>query len=221
MSLVTLSATYGAGGSRIGPELARRLGVPFVDRLISSDAASSMAVPLDAAFRDDDVTSSHVLSRLLASLAPIGEAYGVGGTGNETHSRPSVTDAAERAIFERADSGDGVILGRAAALVLRDDPRALHVRLDGPRDARLEQAMRIEGTDRETAVMRMKTTDDARHGYVRRFRNADARDPSLYHLIIDSTAVGLDTCVEMIVSAACGRAAARASGAFGPSEVSA
>ena len=44
MSLVTLSATYGAGGSEVGPELAKRLGVPFVDRLIPSEVAARLAV---------------------------------------------------------------------------------------------------------------------------------------------------------------------------------
>ena len=48
MSLVTLSATYGAGGSVVGPELAQRLGVHFVDRLIPSEVAARLAVPLDS-----------------------------------------------------------------------------------------------------------------------------------------------------------------------------
>ena len=34
MTLVAISASFGAGGSRIGPALAERLGVPFLDRAI-------------------------------------------------------------------------------------------------------------------------------------------------------------------------------------------
>lgn len=210
MSLVTLSATYGAGGSLVGPELARRLDVPFVDRVITSEPATR-SVLLDAAASGDDVSTSHLLSRLLRSMAPIGQAYGIGGSETGADRESQTADAAERAIYERADCGEGVILGRAAALVLRDDPRATHVRLDGPREARLEQAMRIEGIDRDTADQRMEVTDDARHKYVRHFRRADARDPSHYHLLIDSTEIDLDTCVEMIALAAAGRAAAGAS----------
>jgi cytidylate kinase len=217
MTLVTLSASYGAGGSRVGPELAKRLDVPFVDRVIASEAAANMAVPLEAALRGDDVTSSRLFSRLLMSLAPIGDAYGA-GTGSDAPREPSIAEAAERAVIERADSGRGVILGRAAAVVLRNDPRVTHVRLDGPREARLEQAMRIQGIDRETAEERMQATDEARHGYVRQFRRADARDPSLYHLIIDSTALDLDTCMELIALAAAARAVAAAARERDPSE---
>ena len=109
-------------------------------------------------------------------------------------------------IHEHAHRGRGVILGRAAALVLRGDPRALHVRLDGPRDARLRQAMRLEAIDLRTAEQRMEETDRARYAYVRRLRGADARDPTLYHLIIDSTAIDLAECVEVIAIAARTRA---------------
>jgi cytidylate kinase len=198
MSLVTLSASYGAGGSQVGPELAKRLGVPFVDRVITSDVAARLGVPPGGAV-PHDVASSRLMARLLVHLAPIGGAYGVGGS--DSTSEQSFADATEQAIFERADRGRGVILGRAGAVVLRDDPRALHVRLDGPREARLQQAMQLQDIDRETAEQRMKETDHARYAYVRRFRRADARDPKLYHLIIDSTVIDLETCVEIVALA--------------------
>jgi hypothetical protein len=212
MCLVTLSASYGAGGSQVGPDLARRLDVPFVDRVIRTDVAAGLTDPVEASLRHDDVTSSHFLTRLLKSLAPIGGAYGVGEADPEPTGQLGIADAAERTIFERADSGHGVILGRAGAVVLRDDPRATHVRLDGPREARLLQAMRIQGIDRETADRRMKETDRARYQYVRVLRHADARDPALYHLMIDSTVIDLDACVEVIALAAEKRAAAAPTG---------
>ena len=37
------------------------------------------------------------------------------------------------------------------------------------------------------------------------FYRVDARDPSLYHLVIDSTAIPLDTVVELICIAAASR----------------
>ena len=40
MSLVALSASYGAGGSVIGPALAERLDVPFIDRAIPLTSTS-------------------------------------------------------------------------------------------------------------------------------------------------------------------------------------
>jgi cytidylate kinase len=40
---------------------------------------------------------------------------------------------------------------------------------------------------------------------VQHFYRCDARDPAHYHLVIDSTAIPLDDCVELIVVAALAR----------------
>ena len=47
--------------------------------------------------------------------------------------------------------------------------------------------------------------DRARIRYVRDAYGVDGRDPSLYHLVIDSTAIDLDTCVDLVVQAALAR----------------
>jgi cytidylate kinase len=107
-----------------------------------------------------------------------------------------------------------VVLGRAAAVVLHDDQRALHVRLDGPVERRIAQAMAIEGIDRETAERRLKQNDKAREAYVRHFYGVDARDPHHYHLVVDSTALPFGACIELIAVAARARAHAAAAAAM-------
>ncbi len=202
MTLVTLSATYGAGGSRLGPELAERLGVPFLDRAIPTAVAERLAVPLDEAAVHDQSTGS-LFSRMVLRLAPLGQAFGAGATTTyDPLDEDAYRIATEQIIREQARTGDGVILGRAAAIVLADAPHALHVRLDGAREARVEQAMRLRGVDRETAVREQAETDRARDAYVRHFYRCDARECAHYHLTIDSTALPLDTVLELIVRAA-------------------
>jgi cytidylate kinase len=108
----------------------------------------------------------------------------------------------EALLHEAAGGGDVVVLGRAGALVLRDRPHALHVRLDGPDEARIAQGMRVEEIDEDEARKRLRSSDRARTDYVRHFYRADPRDPALYHLMIDSTALPLEMCVELILTAA-------------------
>ena len=45
MTIVTVSASYGALGSEVGPRLAERLGVPFLDRAIPSEVARAAGDP--------------------------------------------------------------------------------------------------------------------------------------------------------------------------------
>ena len=197
--LVTISASYGAGGSQIGPALAKRLGVEFLDRAIPTRVADRLQVPIDDALAHDE-SIGDAIGRFVSSFALLPELAGAmvqaGVLSGEDYRRET-----ERLIREHADGG-AVILGRAAAVILRDEPYALHVRLDGPPERRVENAMKLEGLDRADAERLRKSGDRAREAYVRHFYGCDARDPSLYHLVIDSTALAASTVVEVIAAAA-------------------
>jgi cytidylate kinase len=207
MTLVALSASYGAGGSRIGPALAERLGVAFLDRAIPLEVAERLEVPAGQATAHDDRVTGGWWERLLSGFA-------AGDTG-ATAPAPVPADAmnsddfrrtTEAVLLEHAASGTGVILGRAAVLVLREDPRVLRVRLDGPPEQRLRQAMAFEALDRDVAERALRDTDRAHEEYVRRFYGARLDDPALYHVVLDSTAIDLDTCVEVLAAVAASRA---------------
>jgi cytidylate kinase len=198
ITLVTISASYGAGGSVVGPALAERLGVRFVDRAVSGAIADSLGISHSAAEKLDE-NVERGLDRILSHLAPIGEYYG--DVDPDLLKRTSHHEAAEQAIRELAEAGRAVVLGRAGAIVLAEDPRALHVRLHGPGPARVEQAMRLESIDRATAERRIRKTDRAREAYVKRYYRCDPRDPKLYDIVLDSTRLELDVCVEVIAAA--------------------
>src|SRR5918997_790288 len=138
MTLVTLSAPYGAGGSQVGPAVAERLGVPLVDR-------------------DESVGSW--LSRALLSFGQVGPVLAGATPVPETMlTEDTFREATEQVLRQHAAEG-AVILGRAGAVVLRDHPGALHVRLTGPEEGRIAQGMRLEGVDRETALRHIEETD--------------------------------------------------------------
>ena len=68
MTLVALSASYGAGGSVIGSALAEPLGVPFIDRAIPLAVADHLHVPYDDAAAHDEQVSTGWLERLLSGF---------------------------------------------------------------------------------------------------------------------------------------------------------
>jgi cytidylate kinase len=202
MTVVTLSAPYGAGGSEVGPEVAEQLGVEFVDRAIPTEVAERLSVPLREATERDEAIGGW-FTRALLSFGQVGPVLaGAAPPPGATLNPDAFCQATEQVLRERAAGEGAVILGRAGALVLREHPDALHVRLSGPREALLEQGMMLEGVDRETAARHQDETDRAREMYVRHFYRVDARDPALYHLVIDSTAIPLSACADLIVEAA-------------------
>ena len=90
-------------------------------------------------------------------------------------------------------------------MVLAERSDALHVRLDGPRDRRLEAAVGRSGRPREEVRREMEATDRGRQAYVRHFYRCDPAEPRHYHLVVDSTVFPLETVAEMIVTAALAR----------------
>jgi len=202
---VTISAAYGTGGSLIGPRVAERLGVPFLDRAIPVSVADQLEVPREGLSQQQ--VPRDLFRRWLPRFAPATHLFAGTATRDDptTLTEDEFRVATERVLHEYAEAG-AVILGRAAAVVLRDEPGALHVRLDGPPDRRIGQAMVVHGVDRPTAERELKIADRARETYVERWYGVDPHDPSGYDLVINSTRVNVDTCVELIALAATRRA---------------
>jgi cytidylate kinase len=209
VTVVTISASYGAGGSRVAPALARRLGVPFLGRppvpglLASEDEGGPEE-------RACDEGAGSRPGRLLSRAVSIAVAWGTpaGMTVEELLPDASRRREVEEELVAWARGGAGVVLGRGAAVILRDHPRALHALLDGPAEARVEQAMAIEGIDRATAERRRARVDRFRHAYMEDLYGFEAHAPGSFDVVLDSTALKLDDCVEILAVAAARRGGA-------------
>jgi len=208
--LVALSAAYGAGGSVIGPALAARLGVPFVDRAIPLAVADHLEVSYDDAAAHDEKVGSGWLERVLTGF--VGGDTGVPAPlPGDALSAADFRRATEEVLRTQAAAGEGVILGRGAVVLLREHPSALRVRLDGPPDRRARQATTIQNLDPSDADRARAQFDRAHEAYFRQFYGVQIKDPALYHLVLDSTAIDFDACVEIIARAAESLAPAAAS----------
>ena len=202
---VAIAAPYGAGGSTVAPAVARMLDLPLLDRAITVAVATSLGVSVHEA--ETAQPSRSLADRFLSLLAPLaGGVLGAGTDAAPPQDEPPPDDAdafreqAERVMRSAMDAG-AVILGRAGAAAFRHEPDVLRVRLFGPKQARLVQAARREQVDLRTATERMKQVDAARELYMRRLYHCSADDPALFQLQIDSTALALDSCADLIVAA--------------------
>src|SRR3954469_11950758 len=130
MTVVTISASYGAGGSEIGPRVAERLGAPFIDRAVPVAVARALDISVEEASAVEENAPSRLWS-LFAGLAPLASGMSVPRPDGATGSERQLLEQTGRQIRKVAESGSCVILGRGAAVVLADHPQALHVRLDG------------------------------------------------------------------------------------------
>src|SRR5580704_6016634 len=189
---VTISAGYGAGGSIIAPRVATLLGLPLLDRAISSHVAAQLRVSVQEA--EGGVIKRSLPDRFLAVLAPL--AGGALGAGTDCAPPGAILPADDADFFRpqaelimrTALQTGAVILGRGGGAAFQQEPR-------------IAQAARIEDVDAVTARKRLPEVDRARAQYVRRLYSADIDDPAFYQLQIDTTALPLETCATLIATA--------------------
>jgi cytidylate kinase len=203
MGTVTIAATYGAGGSVIAPAVAERLGLPFIERAIPVEVAERIHAPLETALADDEDQGGPVGRLLNSVLASSGLFVGVGQQAEGLGAVPEIAKT-ERQIRQVAEDCGAVLLGRAGVFVLQGCPNVLHVRLDGALEARRRAAMAHYSLDYASATRMQLQTDEARRAYVQHFypRAGAWEDSRHYHVVLDSTVIGHETCTDLIVRAA-------------------
>jgi cytidylate kinase len=202
MGIVTISASYGALGSQVGPEVAEILGLPFVDRAIPASVAHKLGVSLDDAEAKDETVASG-LWRVISSMALLPDLSGAGPlAAAPVPDERAFREKTEQVLHEVAASTGGVILGRAGAVVLADVPDALHVRLAGPERARLARAQEYAEPGERIDLATLRENDNARLAYWRHFYRRNWHDCRQYHLVLDATALPRTTVVEVIITAA-------------------
>ena len=199
--IVTISAGYGAGGAAVAPLLADRLGLPFADRLIEPRGRPPEAAGEGVTDAELDEEPRSALVRSMALLSP---TWNLPTAPEEPEDVPErmreLVDGSIRALYER---GGAVILGRgAAACIGRKRRWAFHVRLDGPAERRARRGSLWEGIGMDEAMARLEETDTARARYTQRLYGRDPADQSLYHLVLDSTVLTVEACVDVLAVAA-------------------
>ena len=102
-------------------------------------------------------------------------------------------------ILELARTGNVIIRGWGAAGVLRHIPHVLRVRVCADMGFR-ERAMmqRVGVTDATAARREIERSDAAHAATVRRFFGVDWENPLLYHVVLNTGGVPVETCVTIL-----------------------
>jgi len=201
---------YGAGGETVGSMVAEQLSAELVDGKFFVEVARRLELPPDEVERQDEVPGSF-LNRVLQALGtasiefaapPEATAWTPPHSDPTFDTRKAVLQITQELIREAARTGNAVIVGRGAAYLLRDHPRALHVFLRGSERERVAVVRQAFGYAEEEARRRIKQVDVNRRAYVRQVYNHDWLDPAHYHLVLDTGRLGYERAAAAIVAAA-------------------
>ena len=228
MPVITITGLVGSGTAEIGAEVARSLGIDYVDRMILAEAAKKMGTTVAAVAerterppRLGDRVAGFVRNVLERSAMAGGGAdpyFGggldallvreyrdlppEGGFADDSLSDDNLVEVTRAVITEIAASGAVVIAGRGANVILADRPGVLHVGLVSEPERRLERIMEREKLDRTAGEQFMAENDKARNAYFKRFFGVKPNDPSHYHVMVNTDWLEIHEAAELIVLAA-------------------
>ncbi|GAA4522602.1 hypothetical protein GCM10023160_11260 [Brachybacterium paraconglomeratum] len=196
--VVTLNEMYGAGAAYVAPRVAEKLGVPYAGLAFSSEdlerASSSNAKVLA-----EDTTGKSL--RWLHSFSWPGMDVNVATESGDAQAGTNMVSKNIDEVVGLVKGFGGVVLGRDATAILDNMRGAVHIRMIGEVEDRVERAATDYGISRELAEQRQVREDRMRPRMSRRLMQWEPTDDGRYHLIIDTSQMSLDEAVEEIVAA--------------------
>lgn len=200
--IITVSRQYAAGGSAVAKLVADALGWTLVDNVLVDAVAARAGLPREeVAEREERVPG--FIERLAAALARSSPEL-VGLTEPDAAIPPELrlVRITESVVSDLAARGRVVMVGRATPAVLARELDAIHVKLVAPLEARVRRAIERLGLDPREAGKRALEVDAQRQRYHREYYDRDWNDPANYHMVLNTTALGLEGAAEVVLGRA-------------------
>ena len=226
MSVITIGGLSGGGGRKIGPLLAKDLNFDYVDRLILTNASKSINASVNAVTQIEERPKTFG-ERFSAKLQKILDTAAITSSNIDPYFGPYLTsylteefenvnsktflenpheidehmlfESINKTIHELSESGDIILVGRGAHILLKDNPKALRVGIISDWEDRINNIMDREKIDKKTAEEKILNRDQSRKDYFKRFFEIDnPDDPKHYHIVINASDMSNQRAIDAI-----------------------
>ncbi len=186
--ILTISRQHGARGEEVGKLLANRLDFDYWDREVLHAMAEHAHVSetlLESLDEHPKDTISEMVRAIWNSAEPSQSDYM-----NELH----------RQVRDIAHDGHAIIMGRGSQLIVA--PRsALRVRLVAPLDDRVVNLAQQSGATTLQARSEIARIDQIHADFIRENWSKSIDDPTLYDLVGNTSALGVEGTANIIIKA--------------------
>lgn len=195
--IITIGREFGSGGQYVGEELAKRLGVKLYDKELLQQAAKESGFCEEIFESHDEKPTNSFLYSLVM------DTYSANGYSTASFLDMPLNHKVFLAQFETikkiAERESCVIVGRCADYALADHPNCINVFVKANMDDRVKLvAKRANLTESKAKDMIIKQ-DKQRASYYNYYTSKKWGDSKSYNLCLDSSKLGIEGCVEMIL----------------------
>jgi len=195
--IITVEREYGAGGSLVAAELARRKGWQLLDQQLTCEIAKLAAVDETAVARHSEKCDP-LLHRLAKVFWRGSHERSLPIPDNTMFDTDAMVNLAHRIIEEKGREGNCVIVGRGGPYILRHRQDTFRVFVYGSREEKIRRLVRLKMDPRHSEEM-VDTIDHERAAFVRKYFNAEWPSRHLYHMLLNSDP-GIEYATETILA---------------------
>jgi cytidylate kinase len=179
MAVIAMTREMGSLGKDVAAGLAERMGLTVVHHeLVEHHLAEKLGV------------QEGTVHRYLEGEASLLERWKI--------DKQKLSRFTAEEILELAQKGKVIIRGWGATGVLRHIPHVLRVRVCADMGFRERVMTQRLGLDAAAARREIDRSDAAHAAIVRSFFGVDWQNPLLYHLVLNSAIVPIETCVKIV-----------------------
>jgi cytidylate kinase len=176
MGVITISREMGSGGSYIGKEVAKKLGLVYVDK--------------------------QFIARIMREygFSQFDEVYDTKPNFWERFDtqRTKTVDFLIQTMSAIAQYGNVVIVGRGGFGVFKEYGDVLNVRIKAPFGLRVERQMQVHGMAKEEAEKHITNNDSVRQSFLESDLHLDCNSAQDFDLVLDTGVVTLNQAMDWI-----------------------
>ncbi|MGN0572262.1 MAG: AAA family ATPase [Candidatus Fimenecus sp.] len=188
--IITISREFGSGGRTIGRQLAEQLGIPCYDsELLEKIAERSGFAKEFVAEQGEYALGRNWLSQALSGRDYQGHSY-----------QDDLWAVQQKIITELAEKESCVIVGRCADYILQDKADCLRVFIYADMESRAKRIVEQYGERDVAPEKRLRDKDKRRAAYYQFYTDMKWGDAHNYHIALNSGALGIDTCVQILAA---------------------
>lgn len=195
--IITISRQYGSGGRYIGKKLSEKLGIPCYDEKLIDMVAKESGFAQDFVAEKGERMTGSLLFNIASSLSYANNVF----SGNGVSLQDEIYFIQNKIIKDLAGKGSCVIVGRCADYILRERDDVLNVFIHADTSSKINRAITYFGITEDQAPTLLKKKDKARSNHYKYYTDQDWGMASNYDLSLNSGALGIDGCVDVILKA--------------------
>ncbi|MCI5493003.1 MAG: cytidylate kinase-like family protein [Lachnospiraceae bacterium] len=196
--IYTIGREFGSGGKAIGEALANRLNIKCYDKELLKMAAKESGFCQEIFENQDEKPTNSFLYSLVM------DTYSMSGYSSAPFLDMPLNHKVFLAQFETikkiASTESCVIVGRCADYALSENPNCINTFIHADMDYRIKQIMAKEYLPENKARDLIQKTDKQRASYYNYYTSKKWGDSRSYDLCLDSSKLGIDGCVDMILA---------------------